>query len=215
MDKNLENLRKSYHRAGLTEDMITDDPMAMFHNWFQEVLALDDADEPNVMAVATIGTDGFPKNRMVLLKRYDAERFVFYTNYQSEKGRAIDSNNLVCLSFYWPLLERQVIVKGYAEKSTPKESDEYFQSRPKRSQLGVLASHQSRVIPSREILDRAMSELETAFEDKKVPRPDYWGGYNVFPESIEFWQGRESRLHDRIRYRKTERGSWAVERLSP
>lgn len=215
MKENLQNLRKTYKKHVLREIVAAEKPMEMFHKWFQEVLQREDVEEPNAMAVATIGTDGYPKNRLVLLKEYDGEGFVFYTNYESEKGRAIAKDNRVCLSFYWPEVERQVIIKGEATKSTAEDSDNYFHSRPKTSQLGVLISKQSHVIPSRDILDDALEKLEEEYKGKTVPRPDYWGGYKVKPKSIEFWQGRPNRLHDRIRYRMDGENKWLMERLSP
>lgn len=215
MKENLQNLRKTYKKHVLREIVAAEKPMEMFHKWFQEVLQREDVEEPNAMAVATIGTDGYPKNRLVLLKEYDAEGFVFYTNYESEKGRAIAKDNRVCLSFYWPEVERQVIIKGEATKSTAEDSDTYFHSRPKTSQLGVLISKQSHVIPSRDVLDDALEKLEEEYKGKTVPRPDYWGGYKVKPKSIEFWQGRPNRLHDRIRYRMDGENKWLMERLSP
>ena len=215
MKENLQDLRKNYKKDALSEIVAMDDPMAMFHRWFTEVRNTKAIEEPNAMAVATIGLDGFPKNRLVLLKEYDTDGFVFYTNYESEKGKAIAKNNRVCLSFYWSELERQVIIKGLANKSDPKDSDAYFQSRPRASQLGVLVSNQSSVIPSRAVLDDPIKELEKQYEGKTIPRPEYWGGYKVIPTSIEFWQGRQSRLHDRIRYRLDDEKKWIIERLAP
>ena len=215
MKENLQDLRKNYKKDALSEIVAMDDPMAMFHRWFTEVRNTKAIEEPNAMAVATIGLDGFPKNRLVLLKEYDTDGFVFYTNYESEKGKAIAKNNRVCLSFYWSELERQIIIKGLANKSNPKDSDAYFQSRPRASQLGVLVSHQSSVIPSRAVLDDPIKELEKQYEGKPIPRPEYWGGYKVIPTSIEFWQGRPSRLHDRIRYRLDDEKKWIIERLAP
>ena len=196
------------------EDAISDNPIELFQKWFYEVEASDGVDEPNAMTVSTIGTDGFPKNRVVLLKKYTHEGFIFYTNYESEKGKAIAENANVCISFFWPNLERQVIVKGKAEKIATNLSDGYFESRPDGSKLGALVSNQSSVIPSREILEEKLVELEKEYEGKEIERPDWWGGYIVKPVSIEFWQGRPNRLHDRIRY-SLEDIDWKIERLAP
>jgi pyridoxamine 5'-phosphate oxidase len=189
--------------------------MEQFQKWFHEVEATDGVDEPNAMTVSTIGLDGFPKSRVVLMKRFTFEGFIFYTNYQSEKGRAIAANPSVCLSFFWPNLERQVIIKGKAEKIAENLSDGYFESRPKGSQLGAVVSDQSEVVPSREHLEGKLKELEQEYEGKEVPRPEYWGGFLVRPISIEFWQGRPNRLHDRIRYTLQEDFDWKIERLAP
>lgn len=166
------------------------------------------------MTVNTIGTDGFPKGRVVLLKKYDEYGFYFYTNYESEKGKAIANNNKVSLSFFWPNMERQIIIKGTAEKTSEADSINYFHSRPKGSQLGAVVSHQSEVVESREVLEKNLAELEKKYETKEVPKPDNWGGILVKPISIEFWQGRPNRLHDRIRYRLKD-NDWVIERLAP
>ncbi|MHA7863941.1 pyridoxamine 5'-phosphate oxidase [Flagellimonas marinaquae] len=215
MQKDLSDYRKSYEKSELTEASIKENPMEQFQKWFHEVEATDGVDEPNAMTVSTIGLDGFPKSRVVLMKRFTFEGFIFYTNYQSEKGRAIAANPSVCLSFFWPNLERQVIIKGKAEKIAENLSDGYFESRPKGSQLGAVVSDQSEVVPSREHLEGKLKELEQEYEGKEVPRPDYWGGFLVRPISIEFWQGRPNRLHDRIRYTLQEDFDWKIERLAP
>jgi pyridoxamine 5'-phosphate oxidase len=215
MQKDLSDYRKSYEKSELTEASIKENPMEQFQKWFHEVEATDGVDEPNAMTVSTIGLDGFPKSRVVLMKRFTFEGFIFYTNYQSEKGRAIAANPSVCLSFFWPNLERQVIIKGKAEKIAENLSDGYFESRPKGSQLGAVVSDQSEVVPSREHLEGKLKELEKEYEGKEVPRPDYWGGFLVRPISIEFWQGRPNRLHDRIRYTLQEDFDWKIERLAP
>ena len=214
MQKDLGKYRKSYEKSALMEGAISDNPMELFQKWFYEVEASDGVDEPNAMTVSTIGLDGFPKNRVVLLKKYTPEGFIFYTNYESEKGKAIAKNPNVCISFFWPNLERQIIIKGKAEKIAENLSDGYFESRPDGSKLGAIVSDQSNVISSREVLEEKLATLEKEYEGKEIERPDWWGGYIVKPNSMEFWQGRPNRLHDRIRY-SLEAIDWKVERLAP
>lgn len=213
--KDLSNYRKNYQRSELLENKVPDNPMQLFQTWFYEVEEEDGVDEANAMTVATQGLDGFPKSRVVLLKRFTEEGFIFYTNYTSEKGKAIEANPKVCLSFFWPVLERQVIIKGEAEKIAPNLSDGYFESRPRGSQLGAWVSDQSSVVSSREELEEELRKLETAYSSKEIPRPGHWGGYLVRPVSIEFWQGRPNRLHDRVRYTLQEDWNWKIERLAP
>ncbi len=215
MQKDLGNYRKSYEKSELMEDSIKENPMEQFQKWFYEVEASEGVDEPNAMTISTIGLDGFPKNRVVLMKKFTFEGFIFYTNYQSEKGKAIANNPSVCLSFFWPNMERQVIIKGKAEKLAKNLSDGYFESRPVGSQLGAIVSNQSEVIPSRELLEQELKKLEKTYEGKSIERPDYWGGFLVRPISLEFWQGRPNRLHDRIRYTLQEDFDWKIERLAP
>ncbi len=215
MEKDLGNYRKSYEKSALTEDAISDNPMELFQKWFYEVEASNTVDETNTMAIATIGLDGYPKTRVVLLKRYTYEGFIFYTNYESEKGKSIDVNPNVCLSFFWHSMERQVIIKGTAEKISENLSDGYFESRPDGSKLGAIVSDQSEVIASRAVLEDKLKALEKEYEGKEIPRPNYWGGYLVRPISIEFWQGRPNRLHDRIRFILQEDFNWKIERLAP
>ncbi len=215
MQKDLSNYRKSYEKSELTEDSIKENPLEQFQKWFYEVEASNGVDEANAMTVSTIGLDGFPKSRVVLMKKYTHEGFIFYTNYNSEKGKAIAKNPSVCLSFFWPNMERQVIIKGTAEKVAENLSDGYFESRPVGSQLGAIASDQSEVVASREVLEKALKDLEKAYEGKEVERPVHWGGYLVRPISMEFWQGRPNRLHDRIRYTLQEDYDWKIERLAP
>lgn len=212
--KDLSDYRKSYEKNELVETNLPEDPISLFQKWFHEV---DDSavHEANAMTISTVGLDGFPKARVVLLKRFNEDGFVFYTNYESEKGKAIAANPHICLSFFWHTLERQVIIKGLAEKVVPNLSDGYFESRPEGSKLGAIVSNQSQVISSREVLENKLKNLEQEFEGKQIPRPDYWGGFIVKPISIEFWQGRPNRLHDRIRYTLQDDFSWKIERLAP
>jgi len=214
MQDDLGNYRKSYEKSTLTEDTISNNPIELFQKWFYEVEASDGVDEPNAMTVATIGVDGFPKSRVVLLKKYTYEGFIFYTNYESEKGKAIAQNKNICISFFWPNLERQIIIKGKAEKIAENLSDGYFESRPEGSKLSAIVSDQSNVISSREILEEKLARLEKEYEGKEIERPKWWGGYIVKPISMEFWQGRPNRLHDRIRYTLVD-VDWKIERLAP
>jgi pyridoxamine 5'-phosphate oxidase len=213
--KDLSNYRKSYEKSALLEDQIPEDPINLFHKWFYEAEDLNAADEVNAMSVSTIGLDGFPKTRVVLLKKFNEEGFIFYTNYNSEKGKAIIKNPNVCLSFFWPTVERQIIIKGKAEKTTATISDNYFASRPDGSKLGALVSPQSEVILNREFLENSLIELEKEWEGKEIERPIHWGGFLVRPVEIEFWQGRPNRLHDRIRYQLQNEFDWKIDRLAP
>lgn len=212
--KDLSHYRKSYEKSELVEGNLPDDPIALFNTWFHETEAAGAGEEVNAMSIATHSDDGFPKTRIVLLKMFTEEGFVFFTNYASEKGRAIARDPRVCLSFFWPWTERQVIIKGIAEKVPAAVSDEYFSSRPVGSQLGALASDQSSEIPSRGFLEDKLQKLEAEYAGKPVPRPEHWGGYLVRPTEMEFWQGRANRLHDRIRYVAGGEG-WSRCRLSP
>lgn len=212
--KDLSHYRKSYEKSALLEQDIPNDPINLFHRWFHEVQDFGGTDEVNAMTVSTQGLDGFPKARVVLLKQYNEQGFVFYTNYESEKGKAIAANPKVCLSFFWNSMERQVIIKGTAEQLSADQSDAYFYSRPLGSQLGAIVSPQSSIIPNRSILENQLHSLEQQ-HILEVQRPIHWGGYCVEPISVEFWQGRPNRLHDRIRYTIQDDLSWSIDRLAP
>ena len=215
MEKDLSNYRKSYEKGELLLSNVPDNPIELFRDWFVEVDNHFNIDETNAMTISTLGLDGYPKSRVVLLKKYTFEGFVFYTNYNSEKGKAIEANPNVCLSFFWHAAERQVIIKGKAERIAENMSDGYFESRPRGSQLGAIVSNQSEVIKNRTVLEDELKALEQAYEGKDIERPKYWGGYIVRPVEMEFWQGRPNRLHDRIRYKLLEDYNWKIERLSP
>ena len=215
MNNDLGNYRKSYDKGSLLESGISDNPLELFQKWFSEVDQHFPQDETNAMTLSTLGLDGFPKGRVVLLKKYTQQGFIFYTNYESEKGKSIIAHPKVSLSFHWAGAERQVIIKGKAEKIAVDVSDGYFESRPRGSKLGAHASQQSTVVPNRQTLENQLKTLEEKFKNKSIPRPEFWGGFIVKPIEIEFWQGRANRLHDRIRYQLQSDFNWKVERLSP
>ena len=215
MEKDLSNYRKSYERNPLLREDVPENPMELFQKWFHDADDYDGIEEANVMSVSTLGLDGFPKTRIVLLKRFTWEGFVFFSNYRSEKGLAIENDPRVSLNFFWHSLERQIVIKGRAEKLAENLSDGYFETRPEGSKLGAWASDQSQEIGSREELDQKLAEMEKRFENQEIPRPPHWGGYLVRPESLEFWQGRPNRMHDRIRYELQEDYNWKISRLQP
>ncbi|AZJ32289.1 Pyridoxamine 5'-phosphate oxidase [Tenacibaculum mesophilum] len=215
MAHDLSDYRKSYEKRELLENNCPENPIELFRDWFFVADESEMVEEANAMTIASIGLDGFPKSRVVLLKKYTWEGFIFYTNYNSEKGKAILNNNHVCLSFFWAGLEQQIIIKGKAEKLAENLSDGYFESRPDGSKLGAWASNQSEVVTSRNELDNNLASFEKKFENQEIPRPKHWGGFLVKPVSIEFWQGRPNRMHDRIRYTLQKDFSWKLERLAP
>jgi pyridoxamine 5'-phosphate oxidase len=210
----LARLRKEYTSAGLTESAADPDPIAQFRRWFDTALAAD-LHEPNAMTLATATPEGRPSARIVLLKGFDERGFVFYTSYEGRKSEEIEANPRCALVFYWGELERQVRVEGHLSRIPEEESDEYFGSRPRGSQLGAWASEQSRPVEGRDALEERLRNLEAEYEGREVLRPPFWGGYRVEPEVIEFWQGRENRMHDRLVYRRSDDGEWERERLQP
>ena len=213
-NKDISHLRKSYDKSKLNLEDINSQPIEFFKLWFDDALNNKDIEEANAMTLTTLGLDDFPKGRVVLLKSFTEAGFIFYTNYKSEKGLSIEYHSKVGLSFFWPPLERQVIIKGEIEKISSLDSDNYFSSRPKGSQISALVSEQSKAIRSREILEKKMDLMETKYITKEIKRPENWGGYLVKPKSVEFWQGRPNRLHDRILCTLVK-NSWEIKRLSP
>lgn len=206
-------LRREYAKHDLDEKNIAKDPIVQFEKWFKSAVdeRLTDA---NAMTLSTVGENGRPSSRIVLLKDFNTDGFVFFTNYESLKGKEIAVNPFVSLNFYWSAFERQVRIDGKAERISQKDSEEYFHSRPFDSQIGALASHQSEEIPDREYLERIFNELKEKYRNSVVPKPESWGGYRVLPDRFEFWQGRTSRLHDRIVYIR-EGAKWKIKRIAP
>ncbi|WP_299757034.1 pyridoxamine 5'-phosphate oxidase [uncultured Pontibacter sp.] len=211
---NIADIRINYKKHALSEDSVAADPIEQFQVWLQEALS-SQVEEPTALVLSTVNAACKPSGRVVLLKGVDKRGFSFYTNYASRKGHELEQNPYASLTFFWPALERQVRVEGRVEKVMPEESDAYFHSRPKGSQIGAWASPQSQVIPSRQVLEEREKELNTQFTaTDAVPRPQHWGGYRLMPVYLEFWQGRPSRLHDRIAY-ESEGERWEIKRLAP
>lgn len=209
----IADLRRDYSHATLSEHEVDSDPIRQFELWFKQALSAE-VPEPNAMSLATVADDGRPSLRIVLLKDVDSRGFTWYTNYESRKGQNLIANPHAALTFFWIPLERQVRIEGRVEKVDPADSDAYFKIRPVKSRLGAIASAQSRPIDSREQLEKNFEQAEAKYGDNP-PRPEHWGGYRLIPEWIEFWQGRRSRLHDRIVYEKQKDGSWSTHRLQP
>lgn len=214
MKQDLSNKRIDYSKNKIDFTAIEENPLKMFNVWFGYAIESELISEAYAMTLSTIGQDGFPKSRVVLLKEFNADGFVFYTNYNSEKGQSILANPKVCLSFFWDKLEQQVIIKGIAEKVSEEMSDTYFAKRPKGSQIGAIVSNQSAEVPFDKDLEAMADELAQRYADEEISRPKHWGGFIVKPYEIEFWQGRPSRLHDRLSYR-LEEGNWICKRLFP
>lgn len=213
--ENLHDHRKVYDKFELIEDQVKQNPIEQFRNWLLEAQETPSVSEANAMSVSTLESDGCPRTRMVLLKSYTWEGFVFYTNYDSRKGKALVDNPKACLHFFWPGLERQIIIKATLEKVADNLSDGYFSSRPRGSQLGAWVSPQSMEIPNKDFLENRLLEIEKKWEGKEVARPTNWGGFLAKPYEIEFWQGRPNRLHDRILYTLTNDFDWKISRLAP
>lgn len=209
----IKDIRKEYSLHTLNEDDVAKDPFEQFTKWWNEAVKSDIL-EVNAMTLATVSNEGKPSARIVLLKNYDERGFVFFTNYESHKGKELSINANAALVFFWKEIERQIRIEGITEKIDADESDAYFLSRPEGSRIGAWASPQSKIIENRNLLEENVIQLKEKFKNS-IPRPPYWGGYRVMPDLIEFWQGRSNRLHDRLQYTKTGYGSWKVERLAP
>ena len=214
MSIDFEKLRREYEGKALLESEVDSNPVEQFNRWFKEVSQLD-IEMPNTMALATVGSDGRPSVRYVLLKAVDDKGFVFYTHSVSAKGQQLAANSNASLVFYWQPVNRQVRLEGGVEQVSDKEADDYFQSRPYGSQISVWVAPQSTVVNSREFMEKRVQELEKTYPEGKVPRPDTWVGYRLIPNTFEFWQGRENRLHDRIVYKRSNDNNWKIERLAP
>lgn len=215
MNQDLSNKRQVYNKYQLLETDLPQNPMELFRNWYDEADSNAMISEANAMSISTIEENFRPRSRMVLLKKFTWEGFIFYTNYNSRKSKAIAENNEVCLHFFWHQLEKQIIISAKAEKIAQNLSDGYFAERPRGSQLGAIVSPQSQVIPNRDFLEEKLGELEKSTEGKELQRPDFWGGFIAKPYQIEFWQGRPNRLHDRILYTLQDDFNWKIERLAP
>lgn len=214
-EKDIGSLRKSYEKNTLDDDIKSINPIDLFQDWFAAAEKHPQIEESNAMTLATLELDGFPRARIVLLKQFSDAGFVFYTNYKSNKGKAIDALDKVGLTFFWPVMERQVLIKGKAQKVAEETSDNYFYSRPKGSQIGAIVSPQSEPIEDRDSLENRLNKLLVLYEDKAPKRPEHWGGFIVVPSSIEFWQGRPNRLHDRMEFTLQKQGNWIAKRLAP
>lgn len=214
LNQQIAALRKDYIQASLNEGDVAPSPFSQFDKWWKDA-EKSEIDEMNAMTLTTSTVDGRPSARIVLLKSYDEEGFMFFTNYESRKGQELAENPHVCLLFFWKELERQVRIEGTVSKASAAESDQYYNSRPLGSRIGAIASPQSKVIPDRHFLEQQVERVTNEFKDREPVRPEYWGGYIVRPTLIEFWQGRSSRLHDRIVYTITPEGNWTIARLAP
>jgi len=210
----IADIRRDYILKSFLEADAKADAIEQFSNWWQDAVN-SEIDEVNALTLCTASADGKPSGRIVLLKGYDAEGFVFFTNYDSNKGKELESNPQACMVFFWKELERQIRIEGTVEKIIAEESDDYFFSRPPGSQVGAWASPQSRVIENRQVIEKNVEKYEKEFAAKPISRPAHWGGYRLVPTSIEFWQGRQSRLHDRLQYTLLENGQWKIVRLAP
>jgi pyridoxamine 5'-phosphate oxidase len=211
----IADLRREYTLLGLRREQLSSDPFVQFRSWFEESIRVAGSDEPNAMTLATAGEDRRPAARIVLLKGYDPDGFVFFTNYESRKAQQLAENPFAALNFYWPWLERQIQIEGAIDRVSREESEKYFNRRPKGSRLGAIASRQSEIVPNREILERRLAELAATYAETDPPTPETWGGYRLAPDRFEFWQGRENRLHDRFCYVRTSENLWRIDRLSP
>lgn len=214
MTHNIADIRNDYIKHVLNKESTSDNPIIQFKNWFDEALKAE-VTEVNAMTLSTVNKENRPSARIMLLKGIEEEQFIFYTNYQSDKGNQMEENPFVALTFFWPELERQVRIEGKIEKVSPEVSSAYFQSRPKDSQIGAIASPQSTPIANRKILEERVINLTEVYKNKSIERPAQWGGYAVTPDRIEFWQGRANRLHDRVQYSLKENNKWTKVRLAP
>jgi pyridoxamine 5'-phosphate oxidase len=214
MNKDIAAIRREYQMQSLLEKDVADNPIKQFNNWWNDALK-SELDEVNAMTLATASLAGTPSARIVLLKSFSVDGFVFFTNYNSHKGKELDENPLACLVIFWKELERQIRITGRVEKVSAQESDEYFFSRPAGSRIGAWASPQSEAITSRETIENNIRKYELQFGGSEIARPPHWGGYIVIPTIIEFWQGRPNRLHDRMQYSKLPDGGWKIDRLAP
>jgi len=210
----LKSIGKAYDGSGLSRDVAYDTPTQMFADWFQQSLK-ENPDQANIVTLSSVSHDGRPSSRLVLLKSFDQRGYVFFTNYKSRKAQELNNNPNACLTFWWESFFRQVRIEGQVEKISAAESDQYFASRDRKSQLGAWASHQSQEIKDRTVLENRVAQLTEKYQGMKVPRPPFWGGYRLVPSTIEFWQGRLNRLHDRLRYSKQADSSWQLNRLAP